>query len=112
MFIKIFCMTGLCACLVLSPLQVANATSQLGNWTGQVMTDHPAIQAADAAVDAARARADAAGQPLYNPQLEFEYENSDTETKAGGISQAIDWADKRGARTSVAENELRIPGAG
>jgi outer membrane protein, heavy metal efflux system len=112
MFTKLFCMTGLCACLVMSPLQVANAMSQLGNWTRQVMTDHPAIQAADAAVDAARARLDAADQPLYNPELEFEYENSDTETKAGGISQAIDWADKRGARASVAENELRIAEAG
>ena len=112
MFTKLFCMTGLCACLVLSPLQVAQASantmSQLGNWTGQVMTDHPAIQAADAALVAARARADAADQPLYNPQLEFEYENSDTQTTAGGISQAIDWAGKRGARASVAENELRM----
>jgi cobalt-zinc-cadmium efflux system outer membrane protein len=112
MFTKLFCMTGLCACLVLSPLQVANAMSQLGNWTGQVMTDHPAIQAADAALAAARARADAADQPLYNPQLEFEYENSDTQTTAGGISQAIDWAGKRGARASVAENELRMAEAG
>jgi len=112
MFTKLFCMTGLCACLVLSPLQVANAMSQLGNWTGQVMMDHPAIQAADAALVAARARADAADQPLYNPQLEFEYEDSDTQTTAGGISQAIDWADKRGARASVAENELRMAEAG
>jgi len=112
MFIKLYFMTGLCACLVLSPLQVvkasANTISQLGNWTGQVMIDHPAVQAADAALAAARARVDAAGQPLYNPQLEFEYEDSDTQTTAGGISQAIDWADKRGARASVAENELRM----
>lgn len=112
MCIKLCFMTGLCACLVLSPLQVAkasaNTSSQLGNWTGQVMIDHPAIQAADAALAAARARVDAADQPLYNPQLEFEYEDSDTQTTAAGISQAIDWADKRGARASVAENELRM----
>jgi cobalt-zinc-cadmium efflux system outer membrane protein len=116
MFIKFCYMTGLSVCLILSPLQVTRASSdaisQLGNWTGQVLTDHPAILAADAALDAARARLDAADQPLYNPELEFEYESSDLDTKTGGISQAFDWADKRGARTGIATHELAAAEAG
>ena len=101
---------GLCACLLISPVPVAAAQSgvapSLGSWVSQLLADHPAMLAADASLDAARARVNAADQPLYNPELEFEYENSDTETGAGGISQTIDWADKRGARAGVAEHEL------
>jgi len=107
---------GLWACLLLSPVPAlsgqSDTVSSLGTWVSQVLLDNPAMQAADASLDAARARVNAADQPLYNPELEFEYENSDTETKVGGISQAIDWADKRGARASVAEKELRMAEAG
>jgi len=107
---------GLWACLLLSPVPAlsgqSDTVSSLGVWVSQILVDHPAMQAADASLDAARARVNAADQPLYNPELEFEYENSDTETKAGGISQAIDWADKRGARAGIAEHELAAAEAG
>jgi cobalt-zinc-cadmium efflux system outer membrane protein len=107
---------GLCAWLLISPVPAAPAQPDtvpaLGSWVSQVLADHPAMLAADASLDAARARAIAAEQPLYNPELEFEYENSDTETRAGGISQAIDWADKRGARTGIAAYELDTAEAG
>ncbi len=112
MFINTCKWMGLCACLLISPVQAAPAqfdkAPSLGSWVSQLLADHPAMLAADASLDAARARVNAADQPLYNPELEFEYESSDTETKVGGFSQAIDWADKRGARAGVAQNELSV----
>ena len=112
MFINTRKWMGLCACLLFSSVQAAPAQFDKalspGSWVSRLLADHPAMLAADASLDAARARVNAADQPLYNPELEFEYENSDTETTAGGISQAIDWADKRGARASVAQNELSV----
>lgn len=110
MIIKTRIWMGLCACLLISPVPVALAQSDEGPslaiWVSRLLADHPAMQAADASLDAARARVNAADQPLYNPELEFEYENTDTVTRSGGISQAIDWADKRGARASIATHEL------
>jgi len=101
---------GLWACLLISPVPVALAQPDkepsLVIWVSRLLADHPAMQAADASLEAARARVNAAAQPLYNPELEFEYENTDAVTRTGGISQAIDWADKRGARASIATHEL------
>lgn len=97
------------ACLVFAAAVVAEVSAiadpALAAWVNEVLLQNPEMQAAEAAVDAASARLRAAGQPLFNPELELEYENSDTTTTAGGLSQAIDWADKRGARTTVADFE-------
>jgi cobalt-zinc-cadmium efflux system outer membrane protein len=116
MIIKTRKWMGLCACLLIGPVPAAPAqpdtAPSLGSWVSQLLADNPAMQAADASLDAARARVNAADRPLYNPELEFEYENSDTDTKAGGISQTIDWADKRGARAGVATHELTAAEAG
>ena len=84
-------------------INVANPA--LSGWINEVLLQNPELQAAEAAVDAASGRLRAADQPLFNPELEFEYENSDTTTTAGGLNQAVDWADKRGARTAVADFE-------
>ncbi|MEN8204913.1 MAG: TolC family protein [Pseudomonadota bacterium] len=83
----------------------AVADPALTGWINEVISQNPEMQAAEAAVDAASGRLRAADQPLFNPELELEYENSDTTTAAGGLNQAIDWADKRGARTVVADFE-------
>jgi cobalt-zinc-cadmium efflux system outer membrane protein len=83
------------------------ADPELSGWINEVLTKNPEIQAAQAAVDAASGRRRAADQPMFNPELEIEYENSDTTTTAGGLTQAVDWADKRGARTAVADFEER-----
>jgi len=81
----------------------AIADPALTGWINAVISQNPEMQAAQAAADAAGGRLRAADQPLFNPELELEYENSDTTTVAGGLNQAFDWADKRGARTAVAE---------
>jgi cobalt-zinc-cadmium efflux system outer membrane protein len=67
-----------------------------------VLEDNPRLQAARAAVDAAQAESRAAGQPLYNPELELDAETTETDTASLGITQAIDWTDKRGARREIA----------
>jgi cobalt-zinc-cadmium efflux system outer membrane protein len=96
-------------CLVLVSVAVAEpptaADPALTGWISEVLLQNPEMQAAEAAVDAASGRYRAADRPLFNPELEFEYENSDSTTTAGGLNQAIDWADKRGARAEVADYE-------
>lgn len=96
--------------MVLAPVAMAGALTsadqQLSGWVRTVLADNPEMQAAQAAVKVASGRSGAAGQPLFNPELEFEYESSDIDRTTGGISQAIDWADKRGARAAVADLEL------
>ncbi|HED52420.1 MAG TPA: TolC family protein [Gammaproteobacteria bacterium] len=72
----------------------------------ETLDRNPGVLAARAAVDAAEARARGAGRPLYNPQLEMEAEQSETRVGSLGLSQAIDWTDKRGARTGVADARL------
>ena len=95
-------------CLVVAPIAVAEsspvADPALSGWINAVLSQNPEMQAAQAAVDAASGRYRAADQPLFNPELEFEYENSDIDTTTGGLSQTIDWADKRGARAAVADS--------
>lgn len=67
-----------------------------------VQDSNPAIKAAQAAVDAARARTVASGQPLYNPSLTLEAEDGDVATTTVGLSQTLDWSDKRGAERDIA----------
>jgi outer membrane protein, heavy metal efflux system len=70
---------------------------------------NPRTQAARAALEASEAFKSAASRPLYNPKLSLDAENSDTDTRAIGLSQTIDWGGKRSARTTVAEsNRLAV----
>jgi len=57
-------------------------------------------------VDAARAQLDGAALPLNNPELAAEIERTDANTYLLGISQTIDWHDKRNALEQVAHAEL------
>jgi cobalt-zinc-cadmium efflux system outer membrane protein len=95
------------ACLV-APVVTAESSAvadpALSGWINGVLTQNPELQAAQAAVDAAGARLRAADRPLFNPELEFDYESSDIDTTTGGIRQTIDWAGKREARTGVARS--------
>lgn len=73
---------------------------------GETLDDNPGVQAARAAVEATEARVRGADRPLYNPELLVEAEQAETRTATVGLSQAIDWSDKRGARTGLAGAEL------
>jgi len=95
------------ACMIMAPaIQAAApdvAAPVLTAWVNETLQQNPQLQAAEAAVNVASGHYRAADRPLFNPELEIEYENSDTTIAAGGLNQAIDWADKRGARAEVAD---------
>ncbi|WP_138381173.1 TolC family protein [Luteithermobacter gelatinilyticus] len=79
----------------------------------QILTEHPAIRAAESEVESAKAHARVQEQPLYNPELEIGYEDvgDEEKTKKLGLSQTIDLWGKRSARYGVAEAELSAANA-
>ncbi|NIJ42275.1 cobalt-zinc-cadmium efflux system outer membrane protein [Parvibaculum indicum] len=71
-----------------------------------VLSDHPALRQAQAELDAARAQARGQAQPLYNPEIELEYEEALDNSKSVGLSQTLDLSGKRRARANVATAEV------
>lgn len=78
---------------------------ELQQFVRSVVDANPQLQAARFAVEASRALESAAGRPLYNPELQADYENATDAQWEVGIGQAIDWTGKRDARSSVAAAE-------
>ncbi len=105
MFSKSLLWAGLLACLSL-PAWAGESSTDLRQLIARVWDEHPAVQAALAGVEAARARLDAAGRPLYNPELAMDAERTDVDTLSLGISQTIDWGDKRGAYRAMGEADV------
>jgi len=85
----------------------SDSQTELSAFVRAVVDANPQVNAARAALDASVALEGAAGRPLYNPELEIEAEDADSETRALEISQTLDWGGKRKARTAVAESERR-----
>jgi len=77
----------------------------LADLVQMVVNKHPRALAIDASMKASSARYQAADQPLYNPELELEAERTDINTTSLGLSQTIDWSDKREARARIAGYE-------
>lgn len=69
------------------------------------LAGNPRVQAAAAALAAGEARQRGAEQPLYNPELEADFEKADVRTSSVGLRQAIDWTDKREALGGIAAAE-------
>tara|TARA_R110002072_G_scaffold105615_1_gene230876 strand:+ start:5056 stop:6369 length:1314 start_codon:yes stop_codon:yes gene_type:complete len=124
MFLKKCLLAGVLACLMLPawaviaseykevPLSIStNAVQKIdASLTGfiqQVWSESPAIQGAQAAVEAALARAEGAGRPIYNPNLELDTERTDVNTSFIGFNQALDWNDKQEAQTRIADQEVQ-----
>jgi len=95
--------------MVNKPPEIRNHYSdgipQLSALVDKVLSSHPGIQAVQAERDAAIAMTQAADQPLYNPEVELDVEKTDIQTSSLGVTQAIDWSDKRGARSQAAQYE-------
>ncbi|GBE09310.1 outer membrane efflux protein [bacterium BMS3Abin11] len=83
------------------------APADLTTLISDTLPDHPRLLAARDALQAAITRLQAAGRPLYNPELEFDTENTDINTTVLQYSQKIDSGGQRKARTGVAEAELK-----
>ena len=100
-------LAGVCAAESAQSSPENTVQDDLANFVRQVVDTHPSVSAARAALDASSAYEAAASRPLYNPELEFEAEDTDVETRTVGISQTLDWGGKRRARLTVAEAERR-----
>jgi len=87
-----------------SPGQAPPALQRL---VATVLPDHPRLQASRAELARAEAGLRGAGKAVYNPELEIDAERTDVDTRYLQLSQAIDLGDQRGARTGVADAELR-----
>lgn len=100
-------------------------TSSLDAFIQQALNENPSIQAALANLSASQARLDAAGNPLYNPEFIAQTEQKRLrkfknpelsadgpkpyeKTYTAGINQTIDWANKRWARTKVANTAVHV----
>jgi len=124
MFLKRALCAGLCVCLTLpawaviapefkeTPLSISANGAQkidpsLQAFMQQVWSESPAMQGAQAAIEAARARAVGAGQPVYNPNLTLDTQRTDINAASIGFSQTLDWSDKRQAHTRIADQEVQ-----
>ncbi|MGH1484760.1 MAG: TolC family protein [Cellvibrionaceae bacterium] len=93
------------ACLFLVPLFGHAQSSSWNAWLASQIQQHPDIIAAREQWLGANASADAAEQPLYNPELSAELErNGDEDNYLVGVEQTIDWWDKRGAKRQQASH--------
>jgi len=100
----------LVVCLLLAPSLPAGAAGSspaLKQLVRNFIAEHPAAQAARADLQRAEAEARATGQPLYNPEIEFEYEDATDVTKTVGLVQTFDWAGKRRARDTASQDSIR-----
>jgi cobalt-zinc-cadmium efflux system outer membrane protein len=97
---------------LLAPTTVKAAESltaprDLGAAVEEAWLRHPAAAATQATLEAATARAEAASQPLYNPELELEAEDEGPDrSSTAGIGLTLDLSGKRRARGSVASADL------
>lgn len=89
-----------------TPTAVASSEAELKTFILETVSSNPAVQAARAGVDAARALKGGASRPLYNPELGFDLESSEGDVRSLGISQRFDWSNKRGAQIDVASANL------
>jgi len=83
----------------------APSDSSWGIWFNNQINLHPEIVAARENMNAALSAAEGLERPLYNPELETEFEHEgDANNYLVGISQTIDWRDKRSISTQQASS--------
>jgi outer membrane protein, heavy metal efflux system len=94
-------------CLISLLLSNGVSSATLGaDWTTWLVTQieqHPEVLAAKENMNAAFSMAENLEKPLYNPELETEYEREEESNNYRiGLSQTIDWWDKRAVRSQQA----------
>ena len=94
----------LCALSLPGIVFAAPSDSSWERWFQNQIYQHPEVVAAKEKMNAEFSVADSAEQPLYNPELETEFEREgDVNNYQVGISQAIDWGNKRGTGKQIAK---------
>ena len=88
-------------------IQRVNAQPTSTSWLSMQVNKHPDIIAAKEEMNAAFSNAEGNKQPLYNPELETGYEREgDGNNYSIGVSQTIDWWDKRETKEQQANFSL------
>lgn len=92
-----------------SPVLTSTAPAAIKQALQLAWRNHPDFRISESLLAEARARADAASRPLYNPELELvsDKEGSDRIATAG-LSMAIDISGKRRARREAGTAQLRF----
>lgn len=80
-----------------APDDAQDTILSLSGFIASSLDNHPELLAAKADVQSARAALRASDQAVYNPELKFDYEDTNVKTKRIGISQTIDWGDQQGS---------------
>ena len=105
---RLFKPAAVLGCILILTCKTVSADEQsaLTTMVRTLLENHPSVLAARSELDVTQARESAADRPLYNPELDVEYEDAgDVTTKTLGFSQSIDWGDKREGRKRVAALE-------
>jgi len=82
-----------------------------GKWLPELVNKFnqlPEVQAQLVRQQQAELAIQAADRAVYNPELGLNYQNADTDTYSLGLSQTLDWGDKRGVATRRAQLEAQI----
>ncbi|MFB2643030.1 TolC family protein [Shewanella bicestrii] len=85
--------------------------ASLNQWLPELLmqiNQLPEAQAQIARQQQAELAIAAADRAIYNPELGLDYQNADTDTYSLGLSQTLDWGDKRGVATRLAQLEAQI----
>jgi len=102
----VFLFTGVSHFSASALAEIHTAPSALTDFVSQSLKDHPDLLAAKADIQSAKAALRAADKAIYNPQIEFDYEDTTVTTQSIGLSQTIDWGDKQGSRNQFATAQL------
>ena len=95
--------------LGLAQVQSARAPAPVQEALQSAWQRYPGYRAAQAQLAAAQARRTAAGQPLYNPELEFAAEDEGPDRRATvGVDLTLDLSGKREARREAADARLDL----
>lgn len=101
------------AAWVLGVASAQESAAEPGLTLGQFLEDtarnHPRLEEARAELDAAEARGRANSRPLYNPEFEGEFSDSEdpaNDTRVIGLSKAFDITNKRATRAKGARSAV------
>ncbi len=101
--LKCLILGWLCTLNLSGVVYAASPNLSWARWFQNQIQQHPEIIAAKEKMNAAFSTAEGRQNPLYNPELETEFEREgDNDNYSVGLSQTIDWWDKRGTRAQQA----------
>ena len=87
---------------------IAPADHGLQRFVQSAVNSNPGVKAARAALEARRSDRDAAARPLYNPEINADFERTHETRYWLGIGYTVDWGGKGRARSALAESERRL----